>query len=94
MLGWALGRGLPVLGICRRLQLVNVSFGGELHQDLTRTPYADGHRPDASRTHLVHTVTAKGGRLGELFGADEFGVNTSPQSCALFTDLLERAARV
>ncbi|MFI0417355.1 gamma-glutamyl-gamma-aminobutyrate hydrolase family protein [Spongiactinospora sp. 9N601] len=76
MLTQALARELPVLAICRGLQVVNVYFGGELHQDLTRTPYAADHRPDAPRTHLAHSVTAKGGRLGELFGSGEFAVNS------------------
>ncbi|GAA3720403.1 gamma-glutamyl-gamma-aminobutyrate hydrolase family protein [Nonomuraea antimicrobica] len=76
MLDQAIERGLPVLAICRGLQVVNVYYGGELHQDLTRTPYSVLHRPDAARTHLSHRVTAKGGRLGELFGPDEFGVNS------------------
>ncbi|NUP01881.1 MAG: gamma-glutamyl-gamma-aminobutyrate hydrolase family protein [Nonomuraea sp.] len=76
MLDQAVERRLPVLAICRGLQLVNVYFGGELHQDLSRTPYTAEHRPGAPRTHLAHTVVAKGGRLGDLFGPEEFGVNS------------------
>src|SRR5690606_24403116 len=32
----ALARGLPLLGICRGAQLLNVRLGGDLHQDLRR----------------------------------------------------------
>ncbi len=35
MLGQAVAAGLPVLGICRGSQLINVFHGGTLHQDLT-----------------------------------------------------------
>ncbi|HJS94954.1 MAG TPA: gamma-glutamyl-gamma-aminobutyrate hydrolase family protein [Solirubrobacteraceae bacterium] len=38
----ALGRGLPVLGICRGMQLLNIALGGTLVQDLVA---ADGSHP-------------------------------------------------
>jgi putative glutamine amidotransferase len=56
-LGLALERKLPVLGICRGCQLVNVHFGGSLYQDLTlQGPSEVRHRqkePWERRTHRV-----------------------------------------
>jgi putative glutamine amidotransferase len=50
----ARARGLPVLAICRGLQLVNVALGGTLWQDL---PSERGvHLQSARRTDRVHPV--------------------------------------
>src|ERR671914_718972 len=40
LLDYALARDMPVLAICRGMQLLNVAFGGQLIQDLP------GHRPE------------------------------------------------
>ncbi|MFI0452112.1 gamma-glutamyl-gamma-aminobutyrate hydrolase family protein [Actinomadura sp. 6N118] len=50
--GHALVAGLPMLAICRGLQIVNVVLGGTLRQHME-----NGHR------HVVHRVAAKPGSL-------------------------------
>ncbi|MFI8105656.1 gamma-glutamyl-gamma-aminobutyrate hydrolase family protein [Streptomyces sp. NPDC086023] len=42
----ALDAELPVLAICRGMQLLNVLHGGSLHQHLPEVTGHDGHRPD------------------------------------------------
>lgn len=76
MLDQALERGLPVLGICRGLQVINVYYGGTLHQELSATSFDRIHRPDQGRAHLAHPVRAHGGRLERLLGSDERWVNS------------------
>ena len=44
--------GKPVLGICRGIQVINVFFGGTLHQDIPHHSAVNG----ADRFHLVRTV--------------------------------------
>jgi putative glutamine amidotransferase len=62
--------GKPALGICRGIQILNVAFGGTLHQDIaTQVPDSFDHRNwdlyDANR-HQVELLA--GGRLADIYG--------------------------
>ncbi|HLC26185.1 MAG TPA: gamma-glutamyl-gamma-aminobutyrate hydrolase family protein [bacterium] len=53
----ALDRDLPLLGICRGMQVLNVAAGGTLFQDMqTQIPNSLKHRQDADKEVLTHRV--------------------------------------
>jgi len=59
----ALERDMPVLGICRGIQVLNVGMGGDLDQHL------EGHRHDPPGQFLEHDVAIDpDSRLGEILG--------------------------
>jgi putative glutamine amidotransferase len=68
----ARARGLPLLGICRGMQLVNVALGGTLWQDLpSERPGPIEHNPPAGRTARTHHVRlARGSRAARALGVD------------------------
>ncbi len=61
--------GKPVFGICRGLQLLNVTFGGTLLQDIaTQRPGALAHREPGRYEHHHHAVEfVPGTQLAALF---------------------------
>ena len=74
LLDEAVKRRLPVIGICRGCQLINVYFGGTLWQDLpSERPGEVKHRG----THLHGVRIEAGSRLARSLGYEEMQVNTS-----------------
>jgi putative glutamine amidotransferase len=74
----ALDRGLPVLAVCRGLQVLNVALGGSLHQDVGTDPGTQmPHSQKEPRDQPTHKVKLTPGcRLAETLGADELEVNS------------------
>jgi len=64
LLECALGADLPVLGICRGLQVLNVYAGGTLHQDVpTHARY------DVDPAERIHSATIEAdSQLGRIYG--------------------------
>jgi putative glutamine amidotransferase len=79
---WAMEDGMPILGVCRGMQVMNVAAGGTLVQDFEACmPGADKHDyfPGAgwARDHLAHPIRlAPGSRLAASFGGTEAMVNS------------------
>ena len=78
----AVEAGVPVFGICRGFQEMNVAFGGTLHQKLHEVPGHLDHRDDESQPLEVqygpaHEVTLEpGGVLRSLAASERVRVNS------------------
>lgn len=67
----AVERGVPVLAICRGLQLINVLWGGTLHMDIP------GHWQTEPSDQVVHAVDiVEGSQLFQLIGNSTMMVNS------------------
>jgi len=72
----ALDQGLPLLGICRGLQVVNVLRGGTLHQHLPDLVGHDAHSPTPGAFGAHRVRVEPGSRLAGILGRDDVTVPT------------------
>ena len=81
-------RGIPLFGICRGLQEMNVAFGGSLHPEIRELPGRINHRMPRLETGEIHPDPAvvfadrhdvnlvPGGAFATLLGCETIRVNS------------------
>src|SRR5229473_3523663 len=81
-------RGVPLLGICRGFQEMNVAFGGSLHPEIRELPGRVNHRMPRLETGEIHpdplvifgdrhdVRLTPGGTFARLLGQDTIRVNS------------------
>lgn len=76
---WALQEDIPILGVCRGMQLLNVVLGGSLYQDIAsqRADALEHRRRDLPRTALTHAVKVEAGSMMEqVLGTQDLRINS------------------
>ena len=79
LVGMALRRGMPVFGICRGMQVLNVALGGTLYQDLPSQWERDPlkHRQDTPKWQPTHEVRVNDGSyIAKVMGRESVKVNS------------------
>lgn len=81
-------RGIPVFGICRGLQEMNVAFGGSLHPEIREIPGRMNHRMPRLENGEIHpdplvifadrhdVSLTPGGTFSRLLGCEKIRVNS------------------
>ncbi|MFC4535826.1 gamma-glutamyl-gamma-aminobutyrate hydrolase family protein [Sphaerisporangium dianthi] len=71
LVGAALEEGMPLLGVCRGMQVLNVHLGGTLHQHLPDVVGHGGHSPAPGEFGHLPVRPAPGTVLSKVLGEDE-----------------------
>lgn len=73
----AMREDLPVLGICKGIQVLAVAAGGKIYQDLiSECPESFEHKQRSPRDWAWHEVQLSESYLGRLIGEKTIGVNS------------------
>jgi putative glutamine amidotransferase len=76
-------RGIPILGLCRGIQEMNVAFGGTLHPEIGELPGKHRHRmpKDCKDPEIIfalreHVRLTPGGVMATMLGTEEIVTNS------------------
>jgi putative glutamine amidotransferase len=75
LMKWAMETDIPVLGVCRGMQIINIALGGDIFQDIV---YSQGlvHRQESDMRYF-HDVTIEDGTLlRSLISSVRYPVNS------------------
>lgn len=69
---------IPILGICRGIQIINTYYGGSLYQDSSYRPKTTyRHNQVVNPPQVTHTVKLEpNSKLAQIFGSSKFLVNS------------------
>ena len=76
LINGALERDMPILGICRGMQILSVAHGGSMHQHLDTTPGYEGHGAFDGGTSAHGIDIVEGSLLSRIMGSS-FVVNSA-----------------
>ena len=82
----ALDLNMPIFGICKGLQAINVYFGGSLYQDLkSQNPHCHQHSQTYDRHVASHSISCQEGSFVHTYLGDTAQVNSHHHQaiCAL-----------
>ena len=69
---------IPILGICRGMQILHIASGGKLYQDISTFT----HTPQVNHTHQDHTINViEHDLFRHIVAAPEFIVNSTHHQC-------------
>lgn len=77
--GMALASGIPLLGICRGMQVINIAAGGDIYQDIGSQQGSNliKHFQQAPRWHPTHQISVlPGTSLASILGSGPVRVNS------------------
>lgn len=75
LMDWALARRLPILGVCRGMQLINIALGGTLHQDLVHNQGLV-HRQTSDMVYFHDVIFEGPSMLREMVSSERYPVNS------------------
>ena len=73
----ARAKDIPVLGICRGMQMMAVAHGGSLHQHVPDVVGTTLHREEVGKFTVHGATFTEGSLIAQIIGATDFNVNSS-----------------